>query len=254
MKNVRASAPNPGQAVWDGAVTGPAQAPVCSREPDVEIEAPIARCFAVTITNALARVSIEAPDEDSAARLREVLARHQAPGVGPTGADIVVCWPSRDESAAMVATIRALRARRENTRVVAVIPSERRNGELRKALRAGADGIVCEADLDASLGATLDAVAAGQIAVPRELRAPLTRRALSFREKQVLGMVVMGLTNRQIAAKLYLAESTVKTHLSSAFEKLGAHSRAEAASMILDPDEGLGPGILSVEPRESVLR
>ena len=35
-----------------------------------------------------------------------------------------------------------------------------------------------------------------------------------------------------------LAESTIKTHLSSVFTKLEARSRAEAAAMILDPDDG----------------
>jgi DNA-binding NarL/FixJ family response regulator len=222
-----------------GPIHGPAQ-----------IRAPIVRCFVVSITRVRASVSIEAANEDKTARLRKLLAIHETRDAETGSARIVICWPE-DDSAAIVATIRALRGRQESTRIVAILPSERRNGELRKALRAGADGIVTEGELEGSLSATLDAVAAGQIAVPRELRAPLTRRALSFREKQVLGMVVMGLTNRQIAAKLFLAESTVKTHLSSAFEKIGARSRAEAAAMILDPDEGLGPGILSVEPRES---
>jgi DNA-binding NarL/FixJ family response regulator len=48
-----------------------------------------------------------------------------------------------------------------------------------------------------------------------------------------------GLTNRQIAARLYLAESTVKTHVASAFAKLGVRSRKDAVAVLLDPDEGL---------------
>jgi DNA-binding NarL/FixJ family response regulator len=69
---------------------------------------------------------------------------------------------------------------------------------------------------------------------------------LSMREKQVLGMLVMGFTNAEIAAKMFLAESTVKSHLSSAYTKLGVRSRKDAASMILDPVAGLGPGILTI--------
>ena len=46
-------------------------------------------------------------------------------------------------------------------------------------------------------------------------------------------MVVMGMSNKAIAGKLFLAESTVKCHLSSAFSKLGVRSRNEAADLIL---------------------
>jgi DNA-binding NarL/FixJ family response regulator len=63
---------------------------------------------------------------------------------------------------------------------------------------------------------------------------------LSYREKQVLSLVAAGCTNRQIADQLFLAESTVKTHLASVFTKIGASSRAEAAAVVLDPDRGLG--------------
>jgi len=73
------------------------------------------------------------------------------------------------------------------------------------------------------------------------------------REKQVLGMVVMGFSNGEIANKLVLAESTIKSHLSSAFSKLGVRSRGEATELILDPVNGLGPGILSIAGTEDRL-
>ena len=69
---------------------------------------------------------------------------------------------------------------------------------------------------------------------------------LSSREKQILGLVVMGFMNGQIAEQLFLAESTVKSHLSSAFNKLGVRSRSEAAALILDPQGSLGTGILAI--------
>jgi len=56
---------------------------------------------------------------------------------------------------------------------------------------------------------------------------------------------VMGYMNSQIAERLFLAESTVKSHLSSAFGKLGVHSRNEAVSLILDPERGLATSILA---------
>ena len=69
---------------------------------------------------------------------------------------------------------------------------------------------------------------------------------LSAREKQILGMVVMGYMNCDIAKQLYVAESTVKSHLSSAFLKLGVRSRSEAVELILDAEQGLGRGILAI--------
>ena len=56
----------------------------------------------------------------------------------------------------------------------------------------------------------------------------------------------MGYSNSQIADQLFLAESTVKSHLSSAFGKLGVRSRNEAVHLILDPERGLGMGILAL--------
>jgi DNA-binding NarL/FixJ family response regulator len=67
----------------------------------------------------------------------------------------------------------------------------------------------------------------------------------SHRERQVLALLVRGLGNRQIASHLFLAESTVKSHLSSAFQKLGVRSRKEAAALLMDPDEGL-EGVLEL--------
>ena len=69
--------------------------------------------------------------------------------------------------------------------------------------------------------------------------------ALSYREKQILALAINGLSNSQIAGRLYLAESTVKSHLSSAFRRLGVRSRREAAAFVLGADEALRRSILS---------
>jgi len=137
-------------------------------------------------------------------------------------------------------------------RVLILSPDDRRSGELRRLLRAGADAVVFDAQADACLALTVRAVHAGQIVVPRSLRQHVVRQPLSHREKQILRLVVRGFTNRQIADELYLAESTVKTHLSSAFTKLDTHSRAEVTALILDPDEGRGLGILTADPAARV--
>jgi DNA-binding NarL/FixJ family response regulator len=128
--------------------------------------------------------------------------------------------------------------------VVVAATIERR--ALRRTLAQGVDGVVHERNAGACLGAVVRAVCSGQMTLPREFREAVATPVLSSREKQILGMVVMGFSNADIAAKLYLAESTVKSHLSSAFEKLGVRSRNEAAALILDAEHGLGTGILRI--------
>lgn len=136
---------------------------------------------------------------------------------------------------------------------VVIVCAEVRPGELRGALAAGVRGIVLEEHLSATLEVCIDAVRAGQVCVPRRHAPQVEPATLSAREKQILGLVVMGYMNSEIAAQLFVAESTVKSHLSSAFSKLGVRSRNEAVDLILDPERGLGMGILALggEPIDS---
>jgi DNA-binding NarL/FixJ family response regulator len=54
-------------------------------------------------------------------------------------------------------------------------------------------------------------------------------RTLSTQERKILDLIALGLTNRQIAAQLYLAEKTVKNYVSTLLHKLGFDRRTEAA-------------------------
>ncbi|MEW5990795.1 MAG: LuxR C-terminal-related transcriptional regulator [Chloroflexota bacterium] len=67
-------------------------------------------------------------------------------------------------------------------------------------------------------------------------RAPLSAHGalsgLSVREREVLALVAEGLTNRQIAERLFISEKTSGTHVSNILGKLGAVSRAQAAAML----------------------
>ena len=146
-------------------------------------------------------------------------------------------------------TIRTAAEAHPDCLILAVVAAAAGNASLRRVLLAGATGIVAEADVDRALVATLRAMVAGQLTVPITLGRQIAPRPLSHREKEVLQQLVLGATNREIAQRLYLAESTVKTHLSSAFRKLDARSRAEAVARILDPESGYGVGILELGDR-----
>jgi DNA-binding CsgD family transcriptional regulator len=109
----------------------------------------------------------------------------------------------------------------------------------RRAIRAGASAVIVASDLEETLAPAVRAVAAGLSALPVPVRNAAYRPALSYREREVLRRATAGETNSEIAEGMFLAQSTVKSHLSSAYRKLGVGGRKEAASLILDPDGGL---------------
>ena len=121
-----------------------------------------------------------------------------------------------------------------------------------RAIAARLEGAVLATEVEGALRPTLEAVAVGQCVVPKAIRQIVDRPPLSPRERQILAMVVMDFSNAEIAAKLFVTESNVKNHLSSAFQKLGVKSRSAAAELILDGESGLGPGILRISPEEEL--
>jgi DNA-binding NarL/FixJ family response regulator len=132
--------------------------------------------------------------------------------------------------------------------LVVVVSPECGSLGARRAVRAGAQSLVLEHHLEVALVPAVRAVAAGLSVVPATLRNGGDALAFSHREREVLSLAISGHTNGEIANALFLAESTVKSHLSSAYRKLGAASRKDAASLLLDPDEGLGAIVLGARP------
>jgi ATP/maltotriose-dependent transcriptional regulator MalT len=55
--------------------------------------------------------------------------------------------------------------------------------------------------------------------------------SITRRELEVLELIAQGMSNREIAAKLFVSENTVKTHSSRVFDKLGARRRTQAVQM-----------------------
>jgi two-component system, NarL family, response regulator len=167
--------------------------------------------------------------------------------VGPQAAsDAVALVVLLGHGADTLSKIQALREAHPDAHLLAVMPTDAGNDSLRRVLLAGAAGIVLDDDVERTLVPTLCATLVGQLTVPAVLRHQIAPRPLSHREKEILALVMLGMTNREIAGKLFIAETTVKTHLSSAFRKIDAHSRTEAVGLIQDPESGFGLGVLEV--------
>jgi DNA-binding NarL/FixJ family response regulator len=183
-------------------------------------------------------VSVIADDAVTARRVTRAL-EEGGLHVGPAGrpADVVVlaCDISRVENTS------ALRRLRQDVgrQGIVVVSRGTMRGSVRELLNMGADGFLPEDELETTLAAVVRTVALGHVSVPRTLRRCLVRPAFSHREREVLALVVEGLHNREIADRLFLAESTIKSHVAAAFAKLGVRSRKEASALVLDPDEGL---------------
>jgi NarL family two-component system response regulator LiaR len=72
-------------------------------------------------------------------------------------------------------------------------------------------------------------VAAGEPFVPNERKQE--DLGITRRELEVLELIAQGMSNREIAGKLYVSENTVKTHSSRVFDKLGARRRTQAVQL-----------------------
>ena len=212
-----------------------------------------------TQTGGSAPIAVAAVGADSAVLHRIVTALElaglpviaQAPlpqdlGTATGSTATVVVLSTAPRRSASRSALREVHAVAQDARLVLVTPGMQGQA-VRSALDAGADAIVFEPEISVALELAVRAVHAGQFMLSRSVRDQVEPAVLTFREKQVLGMVVIGLTNGEIASRLYLAESTVKSHLSSVFSKLGVCSRHEAAARILDPRQGLSLGDLGVK-------
>jgi two-component system NarL family response regulator len=118
--------------------------------------------------------------------------------------------------------------------------------EIGAAVRAGVHAYVPKSAERSELVAAIRAVRAGQ----RYFSTPIVTRLIqsqnrlqvSGRELEVLRLIAQGLSNKEIADRLQLSESTVKMHVGSILNKLGASDRAHAVAL------GAQRGLLSLAP------
>jgi DNA-binding NarL/FixJ family response regulator len=140
--------------------------------------------------------------------------------------------------------LHGLRERGNPARVL-VITSFTEPAAVLPAVRAGAAGYVYK-DIDPpALAAAIRSVHAGHVLLhPDVVRLLAAGEAapsqLTAREREVLGELALGRSNREIARELSLSEKTVKTHVSAILTKLGVHDRTQAALVAVR--SGLVPG------------
>ena len=155
--------------------------------------------------------------------------------------------------------IEILTAIREKSRKTKVLMITAANDEalIFKTLKAGAKGCLSKDVSISDLTKAIQAVHKGELWIERKLmarffegeaiadsgresRARRSKEALTPREKEILGILTSGKTNKEIAKALFISEKTVKTHLNSIFRKLKVTRRLQA--IIYAINQGLSKG------------
>ena len=122
---------------------------------------------------------------------------------------------------------------------LAVISGSHDRNNMLACLAAGVHGYILKSAEDEEIVAALRQIMGGQIYAPSTLAEPAmgmnnekpTQPRLTPRQQDVLGLLVAGKTNKEIALQLDLSESTVKIHVAALFRALGVRNRVEATKI-----------------------
>ena len=128
---------------------------------------------------------------------------------------------------------------------VLLLSAQDREEYLYETLRAGADGYVLKDIAPDELAQALRVVASGEVLIQPQLAGRLLSRVgkqggrapyetLTARELDVLRLLVRGMRNKEIAARLYVSERTVNFHLANIYQKLNVSGRTEALSKAIE--------------------
>ena len=135
-----------------------------------------------------------------------------------------------------VEAITAIRRLFPQARIV-VLTTYDGDEDIYRALQAGARGYLLKGMFTEELVDAIRAVHSGRTHIPKEVADRLADRMggpnLTAREMSVLELIVKGLSNKEIADRLGIFESTVKTHVNNILSKLGVSDRTQAATTAL---------------------
>jgi NarL family two-component system response regulator LiaR len=140
-----------------------------------------------------------------------------------------------------VAATRQIRQRYPHVQVIA-LTSFREENLVQGALQAGAIGYLLKNVSAQELAQAIRFAKAGRMTLSSEasealahslMAPPIPDNALTEREREVLALIVKGMSNQEIAEKLVVSLGTVKFHVSNIFLKLGVQSRVEAVTLAL---------------------
>jgi NarL family two-component system response regulator LiaR len=137
------------------------------------------------------------------------------------------------------ATTRAIRQRFPSVQVIA-LTSFKEEELVQNALQAGAIGYLLKDVSAEELAQAIRAAHAGRATLSPEATQALVRAIaqppapghdLTAREREVLALMIEGLNNTEIARRLFVSSSTIKSHVSNILSKLGVTSRTEAVAL-----------------------
>ncbi len=128
----------------------------------------------------------------------------------------------------------AIRQRDASARIIVLTTFDTDN-DISRAVSAGAKGYLMKDVLREELLACIRKVHGGETCIPpplvAKLAAGMSSESLTGREQEVLSLLALGKSNREMSALLFISEPTVKSHLRSIFGKLNVLSRTEAIAV-----------------------
>jgi DNA-binding NarL/FixJ family response regulator len=125
-------------------------------------------------------------------------------------------------------TIARIRAGSPDANII-VITTYDADADVYRAVQAGARGYLLKGTFAEGMLEAIRHVHAGGKLIARKLAERVSGPELTSREVGVLELVAKGMSNKEIAAALFLSEDTIKTHLRHIYAKLGVGDRTEAA-------------------------